>query len=164
MTEQTGTPGSPDGGGPRDMPTGTLPRAAVTPPHQVTGASVAPPRGPRRARVMLRTIDPWSVFRFSLVFSLSLLIVWVVVAAVLYSVLERMGILTSVLDFVNQITEEEERTVDDVLPYGRVLMWATALGAVNAILLTALATLGAFVYNLCSRIVGGLEVTLSDRN
>ena len=43
-------------------------------------------------------------------------------------------------------------------------MWAAILGAVNALLFTALATLGAFLYNLISMLVGGVEVTLAERD
>ena len=32
------------------------------------------------------------------------------------------------------------------------------------VLLTAMATIGAFIYNLCTDIVGGVEVTLADRD
>ena len=43
--------------------------------------------------------------------------------------------------------------------------WAAAvIGAINIILLTALGTVSTFIYNLCSDLVGGLEVTLSERD
>ena len=38
------------------------------------------------------------------------------------------------------------------------------IGAVNIILLTALGTVSTFIYNLCSDLVGGLELTLSERD
>jgi hypothetical protein len=37
------------------------------------------------------------------------------------------------------------------------------IGAINVILMTALATLGALLYNLCADMVGGIEVVLSDQ-
>jgi hypothetical protein len=45
-----------------------------------------------------------------------------------------------------------------------VLGSAAVVGAVNIVLMTALATVGAFVYNLCSDLVGGVELTLSERD
>ena len=41
---------------------------------------------------------------------------------------------------------------------------AAVIGAVNIILLTALGTVTTFIYNLCSDLVGGLELTLSERD
>jgi hypothetical protein len=32
------------------------------------------------------------------------------------------------------------------------------------VLLTALCTVGTFIYNLCADLVGGLEITLSERD
>ena len=36
------------------------------------------------------------------------------------------------------------------------------IGLVNIVLLTAMATIGAYIYNLSTDIVGGVEVTLAD--
>jgi hypothetical protein len=44
-----------------------------------------------------------------------------------------------------------------------VIGTAGILGLVNVVLLTALATLSAFIYNVCSDLVGGIEVTLSEK-
>ena len=41
---------------------------------------------------------------------------------------------------------------------------ALLIGLLNIVLLTAMATIGAFVYNLSTDIVGGVEVTLADRD
>jgi len=44
----------------------------------------------------------------------------------------------------------------------RVLGFTAIVSGINVILLTALATLGAFLYNLSSSVLGGLEVTLAE--
>jgi len=41
---------------------------------------------------------------------------------------------------------------------------AALIGLVNIVLLTAMATCGAFIYNLATDLVGGVEVTLADRD
>ena len=44
-----------------------------------------------------------------------------------------------------------------------VFGFAIIIGVVNIVLFIALATVGAMVYNLCADLVGGAEVTLSER-
>ena len=45
---------------------------------------------------------------------------------------------------------------------GRVLSLSIVIGVIDVILMTALSTLGAFLYNICSALVGGLQLTLTD--
>jgi hypothetical protein len=45
-----------------------------------------------------------------------------------------------------------------------VIGTAAVLGALNVLLFTSLATLGAFIYNVCADLVGGIEVTLAERD
>ncbi|MDQ1679261.1 MAG: hypothetical protein QOI42_120, partial [Frankiaceae bacterium] len=142
--------------------TATVARPAAPGPG---GGPAAPARGPRRAKLAIASVDPWSVFRFTLVFSVTILIVWLVVAAVLFELLRSMGVLDSLTTMINTtfISASGDRTVDQLFDFKRLMLWAGGLGVINAILFTALGTLGAFVYNLCARIVGGFEVTLTDR-
>ena len=45
------------------------------------------------------------------------------------------------------------------------MFWgAGIIGAINIVLMTALCTVGTFIYNMCSDLVGGLEITLSERD
>ena len=52
----------------------------------------------------------------------------------------------------------------DVITPGVVFGGAAVIGAINIVLMTALCTVGTFIYNLCSDLVGGLEITLSERD
>ena len=58
----------------------------------------APPRrrGPRRARLHLKRIDPWSVMKFAFAVSLVLFIVVIVATSVLYLALDAMDVFNSV--------------------------------------------------------------------
>jgi len=51
-----------------------------------------------------------------------------------------------------------------VITPGVVFGGAAVIGAINVVLMTALFTVGTFIYNLCSDLVGGLEITLSERD
>ena len=58
----------------------------------------------------------------------------------------------------------EESSGGDVISAGIVFGGAAVIGAINIVLMTALCTVGTFIYNLCSDLVGGLELTLSERD
>ena len=121
-------------------------------------------RGPRRARLNLKRIDPWSVMKFSFAVSLVLFIVAIVATSVLYLALDAMGVFDSVNTMFAEITGQ---TAADANPFRitakGVIGTAILLGAVNMVMFTALATLSAFVYNVCADLVGGIEVTLSEK-
>jgi hypothetical protein len=134
-----------------------------------TGRSTAGPaapvrKGPRRARLAVKRIDPWSTLKFAAVYSVALFVVLIVAVIVLYAVVDAMGVIDSIRTFLRDI--DPPRAGHDVasfLSFWRVLGLAIILGIINIILLTALATLSAFVYNICSDLVGGVEVTLTER-
>ncbi|OLB79613.1 MAG: hypothetical protein AUI14_09825 [Actinobacteria bacterium 13_2_20CM_2_71_6] len=58
--------------------------------------SSAASRGPRRARLFVKRIDPWSVMKFSFAVSFVLFFVAIVATAVLYLALDAMGVFDSV--------------------------------------------------------------------
>jgi hypothetical protein len=122
-------------------------------------------RGPRRARLQLRHIDTWSALKISLVLSIALFFIWMVAVGVLYGVLSALGVFDTLNELFGQLgTEGGEETTSEVLTPGIVFGGAAIIGAINVVLLTALCTVGAFIYNMCSDLVGGLEVTLSERD
>jgi hypothetical protein len=131
--------------------------------------SSAAARGPRRARLNLKRIDPWSVMKFSFAVSVVLFIVVVVATSVLYLALDAMGVWqevnTSLEDLVNASGGTQAASTGGF----RITAWGVIgtsmlIGAVNVVLFTALATLGAFIYNVCADLVGGVELTLAERD
>ena len=120
-------------------------------------------RGPRRARLVIKHIDPWTVLKISFVVSIVMLAVIVVAVAVIYAVLGRMGVWTQINTLVNEVSPTTtSSTLHNPVSSGRVVGVAAVIGAINVVLLTALSTLGAAIYNLISDLVGGVEVTLTD--
>ena len=109
----------------------------------------------------------WSALKISLVLAIALFFVWMVAVGVLYGVLNGLGVFTTVNDLIGQLGSTAGVTDGapaDVITPGIVFGGAAVIGAVNIVLFTALCTVGTFIYNLCSDLVGGLEVTLSERD
>lgn len=122
-------------------------------------------RGPRRARLQLRHIDTWSALKISLVLSIALFFIWMVAVGVLYGVLSALGVFGTLNELFGQIgSASGSDSGGEVVTPGLVFGGAAVIGAINIVLLTALCTVGTFIYNLCSDLVGGLEVTLSERD
>lgn len=151
--------------------TGTLPVV----PRESTRSDAPPPsnaaskptsgrsnrtRGPRRARLQLRHIDPWTVLKFSCVLSIALFFVWLIVVGVLFGILDASGIIGKINDTVTTIQGGNAKA--PVTP-GIVFGAAAIIGVVDIVLFIALSTIGSLVYNLCADLVGGVEVTLSER-
>ncbi|MBO4204530.1 DUF3566 domain-containing protein [Micromonospora echinofusca] len=128
--------------------------------------SSAASRGPRRARLNLKRIDPWSVMKFAFAVSLVLFIVVVVATSVLYLALDAMGVFASVNDSLTDLVSAGggQGTSGFRITAKGVILSSALIGLVNVVLFTALATLGAFVYNVCADLVGGIELTLAERD
>jgi hypothetical protein len=157
----TATSGTNEVAWPTDNPGGSLANPTVDRPRAVQVAVAR--RGPRRARLVIKHIDPWTVMKISFVVSIVMLAVIVVAVAVIYGVLGKMGVWTQINTLVNEVSPTTTSTaLHSPLSASRVVGIAAVIGAINVVLLTALSTLGAAIYNLISDLVGGVEVTLTD--
>ncbi|MEV4406740.1 DUF3566 domain-containing protein [Actinoplanes sp. NPDC049598] len=134
-----------------------------------TTVTSAAARGPRRARLNLKRIDPWSVMKFSFAVSVVLFIVVVVATSVLYLALDAMGVWGEVNTSLKELVTATGSDSTDSSGGFQITAWGVIgtsmlIGAVNVVLFTALATLGAFIYNVCADLVGGVELTLAERD
>jgi hypothetical protein len=102
--------------------------------------------------------------KFSFAVSLVLFVVAIVATSVLYLALDAMSVFDSVNRAFAEVTGQSgaEAAGFKITAKG-VIGTSVLLGAVNMVLFTALATLGAFVYNVCADLVGGVELTLSEK-
>ncbi|MEU1073082.1 MULTISPECIES: DUF3566 domain-containing protein [unclassified Streptomyces] len=150
-TSQNGTQGGQQrGGGP-----------AVRRPR--TGARTTPRT--RKARLRVAKADPWSVMKVSFLLSIALGVCTVVASAVLWMVMDAMGVFSSVGGTISEATGSNESNGFDLqsfLSLPRVLIFTSVIAVIDVVLATALATLGAFIYNLSAGFVGGVELTLAE--
>ncbi|WP_369390526.1 DUF3566 domain-containing protein [Streptomyces sp. CG1] len=137
------------------------PAGAVRRPR--TGARTAPRT--RKARLRVAKADPWSVMKVSFLLSIALGICTIVASAVLWMVMDAMGVFSTVGGTISEATGSNEANGFDLqafLSLPHVLMFTTIIAVIDVVLATALATLGAFIYNLSAGFVGGIELTLAE--
>ena len=150
------------------------PPAAATVVHSPTGPAAAPRkqparparRPPRRARLRLTRIDPWSVMKTAFLLSIAVGVTTVVAVLVVWSVLGAAGVWDSVNMTVQGLIGEESAgfDVENYVGMSRVLGFTMLVSVVDVVLITALATLAAFLYNLAAALLGGVEITLVEDN
>lgn len=152
-------------GEPRE-PRSTVATVSPTPSRAAAPRSRAGARqdGPVRASMQVRRVDPWSVLKVSLVLSVALFFVWMIAVAFLYLVLGGMGVWSKLNSNVGDLLTSGGGSGGELVSASTIFGGATLIGLVNIVLLTAMATAAAFIYNLTTDLVGGVEVTLADRD
>ncbi|WNI30594.1 DUF3566 domain-containing protein [Streptomyces sp. ITFR-6] len=154
-------PGGTHGGRPQGAPQGAGAAQAARKPR--TGARTTPRT--RKARLRVAKADPWSVMKVSFLLSIALGICTVVASAVLWMVMDAMGVFSTVGGTISEATGSNEGSGFDLqsfLSLPRVLIFTSVIAVIDVVLATALATLGAFIYNLSAGFVGGVELTLAE--
>jgi Transmembrane domain of unknown function (DUF3566) len=122
-------------------------------------------RQARQAHLTVARIEPWSVMKFSFVVSLVAFVILFVAVSVLYGSLSALGVFDSLQRVVTNVTSSQDSAGVNAAKWftaSKVLGYTALLGSLNIVLITAMATIGAVVYNLTSRLIGGVEVTLRE--
>lgn len=119
----------------------------------------------RRARLRLTRVDPWSVMKTAFLLSIALAVVTVVSVFIVWSVLGAAGVWDSINSTVQDIVGGSDAGTFDVKDYlgtSRVMGFTILVSIVDIVLLTAVATLTAFLYNMAAALVGGVDLTLTE--
>lgn len=122
-------------------------------------------RSARQAHLAIAQLEPWSVMKFAFVVSLIAFVILFVAVSVVYGTLSALGVFGSLQHLVSGITSSQTSAGVNAKAWfsaSRVLGYAALLGSLNVVLITAMSTIGAAVYNLTSRLVGGVEVALRE--
>ena len=120
-------------------------------------------RPPRRARLRLTRIDPWSVMKTAFLLSIALGVVTIVSVLMVWSVLGAAGVWDSINSTVRDIVGDQTSapfTIQDYLGTDRVIGFTMLVAVIDVVLLTAIATLAAFLYNMAAALLGGIDITL----
>ncbi len=119
----------------------------------------------RRADLVLARLEPWSVMKFSFLISLVAWVMLFVAVAVLYFALSALGVFDSIQKTLESVTSSSGSPGVSLTKWfsaSRILGYTMLIGAVNIVLITALSTVGAMIYNLVTHLGGGIEVTLRE--
>ena len=137
----------------------------TTRPTTAAGRPSTAPHRVRKARLRMTHLDPWSVMKTSFLLSVAFGIVTVIAVAVVWSVLGAAGVWDSINQTVQEVIGGETGSAFDVENYvgtSRVMGFTMIVAVVDVVLITAIATLAAFLYNLAATLLGGIEVTLAE--
>jgi hypothetical protein len=144
-------------------------QATVAPPEPApAGVPARTERGRRRppaparsrqARVVLRKLGPWSVLKISFLFYLCVMVVIIGAMMILYAIVGAIGALDSLTRLIRDLFADQSFEIHGGWLFSRGL----AIGLGLVVLWTLINVFVVFLYNLLSDIVGGIEVTLSER-
>ena len=118
------------------------------------------PGAPRRTRVVVRKVGPWSILKFSLLFYFCVMLVVLVALYILYAVMDALGTLDSLVKLLIEFSLVDKAFQ---LHTGWIFERLFVFGVLLVILWSIINVFAVFLYNLISDIVGGIEVTLAEK-
>jgi hypothetical protein len=111
----------------------------------------------KQVRLKLVYIDFWSAVKFSFLVSLCAGIVGVVSMVLIYTVLLSTGVLAKLNELFMDIVSDQ-MSLMDMFGFGTVFGFAFVVGILNVIVGTAFGAVGALIYNLLVRVLGGFQL------
>ena len=149
---------------PADQATVAPPEPAPAPaeapvPAQRGRSKRASPARSRQAKVVLRKVGPWSVLKVSFFFYLCVMVVILGAMMILYAILGAIGALDSLTRLIRDLFADQSFQIHGGWLFSRGL----SIGLALVVLWTLINVFIVFLYNLLSDVVGGIEVTLSER-
>ncbi len=130
-------------------------------PAQVAVASAG-----RQASLKLVRVDPWSVTKVVFALTVALMIVAVVAVTILWIVLSFAGVWDQINSSVTTVLSDDSSSFDitEYLGFTRIVGLTLVISAINVVIMTAVATIGAYLYNLAAQLLGGVDVTLAEED
>ncbi|MGW6197591.1 DUF3566 domain-containing protein [Kribbella sp. NPDC055110] len=121
----------------------------------------------RKARLRMSRIDPWSVMKTAFLLAIAFGIVTWVAVFIVWSAIGAAGVFDNINSTVQEVLGTpagEPFRVENYINTGKVMGFTTLLACADVLIITALATLGSFLYNIAATLLGGLEVTLASED
>jgi uncharacterized membrane protein len=127
--------------------------------------SKSPRRGGSSKQVRLRLvhIDFWSAMKVSAILGLVLGVVQVVVAFVMWTLLQVVGLFGKIDEVMQDILADPEFAITTLLSLPQVMMFTLLVAVLNFVVITVLGAVVAVLYNLSVRLTGGLQVGFANQ-
>lgn len=117
---------------------------------------------PRSVRLSVSRVDPWSVMKLSFLLAVALGVMLVVASGLVWTVLDSMQVFAKMEDLLTELRVPKLLALMDFVQFDKVISVSTLVAVLNTVLLTALSTLMALIYNVVAALVGGFKVTMTD--
>jgi hypothetical protein len=125
--------------------------------------SSAPKEPVKQVRLKLRSIDVMSAVKVGFLVSIALAISTIVGAILLWAVLASSGVFSSVGGLLSSIFGEDSSfSLESEFSFANVVGTAATISLLNIVFATALSAIWAVLFNIISRIVGGVSVTFTN--
>jgi hypothetical protein len=118
--------------------------------------------GPRKVRLTLSRVDPFSVMKLSFLAAIAFGIALVVAVALLWNILDVTNIWDKIDEMGRDLTGGKPLPFMEYLGFTKMVSYATVAAVADIVIITALGTLLAFLYNIVATLLGGLKVTFTD--
>ncbi|MEA2497638.1 MAG: hypothetical protein QOH26_43 [Actinomycetota bacterium] len=103
-----------------------------------------------------------SVFKVSIIYYACLLVIWLIIVAIIYSILNGAGLFDTIEKVVVKDLVLVEK--DWQITLGLVEKWAFFVGAILTVFGALVNVFLAFLYNAISDAVGGVQMTFVERD
>jgi hypothetical protein len=125
--------------------------------------SKAPKEPVKQVRLKLKQIEVWSAVKLGFFVSIALAIATIVGAFLIWLVLSSSGVFGSVGGLLSSVLGDGSGVnLESEFSLGNVMGTAVTLALLNVVLTTALAAVWAAIFNLISKIVGGVSLTFTN--
>lgn len=119
-------------------------------------------RGPRRIRLTLARLDPFSVMKLSFLIALAIGIATVICTALLWGVVDGIGLWDKMNSLASDLNNGKPLKFMEFFEFSKMISYSVIIAFVNLVIITALGTLFAFLYNIVAGLLGGLKMTFTD--
>lgn len=155
----------PSRGGGAGATSGFEPATQTKVPEPVTqvqaGISGSRRTAPRSTRVVIKKISPWSVLKFSLLFNFCVMLILLGALIIVYQIMSALGVQESIQKLATDVGLGGDAGFKVNGEW--LLRRAFVAGLALTVVWSVINVFAAFLYNLVSDVLGGIQVTLSEK-